>query len=342
MITPPLLRHGQHIKPHYRTSQKSSTDGFAKNPSQTIENPHRADLVKRYDKKTPASKVPTAVGLIDQKFRDAISYSKTLPEAKGIPLAIIVIVFLMLMWPITVKLKSTYFFLIDFIGLPLILIGMLALMVFAVRLELYRLSAEPIIFDRKHRSVYRLFIEQEPGFIGLFARWPVRALQFDWDLIDVEHCASLATTGATVRRNHALIFIVRKGLNDPTIIDSFNIGTSDAMITDDAVDAIWEHIRRFMEADGPHLPFNESLPLAVDPEPSLLKRLYRISPLTSFHWSLWRDHLPMMLLFLILLPLSLPFVLMWQFFNWLAYKTSKPAAWPSEVIDNLGSSSQNY
>jgi hypothetical protein len=338
MNTPRLLRHGEHVKPYYQNANKESTESLAGHPHGRRRKLHGSDLVKRYDKKTVASNSPIAAGLIDQKFCEAISYSRTLQQTSGIALAIITMVFLMLIWPASVLLKSNFITVIDIVGLPLILGAMLTILLFAARLELYRLSAEPIIFDRKTRSVYRLFIEQKPGFKGLFNSWPVRALQFDWDLIDIEHSASIATTGVTIRRNHALIFIVRKSLNDPTIIDSFTVGGSDAMITDEAVNAMWEHIRRFMEENGPHLPHNEVIPVESNLEPSLLKRLYRISPLTSFHWSLWRDHLPMMLLFLVMLPLSLPFVLLWQIFNWLAYKTTKPAIWPREVEDALGQS----
>jgi hypothetical protein len=111
----------------------------------------------------------------------------------------------------------------------------------------------PIIFDRRHRKVYRLLRDVQPGLTGLFKPWPIRAVTYEWDLLDAEHDAQVMGTGASVTRLHRLAFVARKSPKDPTIIDHFEIGTAMAQ-GEEMIAPMWEHIRRFMEANGPHLP----------------------------------------------------------------------------------------
>ncbi|MCP5787385.1 hypothetical protein NL329_31185, partial [Klebsiella pneumoniae] len=48
-------------------------------------------------------------------------------------------------------------------------------------------------------------------------------------------------------------FVVRQSADDPTIIDSFEVGNGLAQ-GEEMVAPMYEHIRRFMQAGGPHLP----------------------------------------------------------------------------------------
>jgi hypothetical protein len=182
---------------------------------------------------------------------------------------------------------------------------------------------EPTIFDRKRRKVYRVFREVQPGFKGLFKPWPLIACEYEWDLLDAEHTATVVTTGSTITRQHALVFIVRKSADDATIIDSFNIGNS-LLLGETTVAPVYEHIRRFMEDGGPHLPPGETVGGGEEPE---------ATPFTWAgykHW--WRAHRGMMVLYHAILP----FFVLWGLFNWLARKTSTPIEWPREVLDAVG------
>jgi hypothetical protein len=209
------------------------------------------------------------------------------------------------------------------------------LAVYAIRLELFRPIDEPTIFDRKHRKVYRIFCEAQPGLKGLFKPWPLRACEYEWDLIDAEHNARLVTTGSTVRRDSSLVFNVRKSVDDPTIIDSFNIGNSLIFSLDETVAATYEHIRRFMEEGGPPLPEGESLP-QPKPRKGFWARVWLATPFSPSYWRAWRDELPMMLLAHVVFPLTIVLGGLWLFFNWLAVATSRPIEWPPEVVAAVG------
>ena len=121
------------------------------------------------------------------------------------------------------------------------------------RTDLFNLSDQPIIFDRKHRRVYRLFGEIPEGRLRLFKPWPTRVCAYDWDAIEAEHHYEGMVTGATYASNHRLMFLVRKSAHDTTVIESFQIGNP-TDLSEELTAGMWEHIRRFMQEGGPHLP----------------------------------------------------------------------------------------
>lgn len=204
----------------------------------------------------------------------------------------------------------------------------------SARVELFRPEDEPTLFDRKHRKVYRVFREAQPGWLGLFKPWPLRATEYDWNLIDVEHQAVLTTTGSTVTRYHALVFLVKKSATDQIIIDSFTIGNT-MELGELTVPAVWEHIRRFMEENGPHLPPGETLAPSQPPQDFALS-LAAVGPFGASYRRWWQDNAGFMILIHVLFPIFVPFFLLWGFFNWLSYRTATRIEWPPEIVETVG------
>ncbi|MEO7496157.1 MAG: DUF6708 domain-containing protein, partial [Massilia sp.] len=202
------------------------------------------------------------------------------------------------------------------------------------RMELFRPADEPVIFDRKHRKVYRIFHEVHPGIQGAFKPWPIRAAEYEWDLIDVEHNAKMVTNGSTTSRYHNLIFIVRRSADDPTIIDSFNIGNG-MVLGEATVPAVWEHIRRFMEADGPHVPPGETLNDAPAPR-SLWENLSAIGPFGPNYRLWWKELTGLMMIVHVMFPFFVPMYAGMGICSWLSNLTSIAIRWPQEVIDAVG------
>lgn len=338
---PPLIRHGTHVKPHY-VPEPGDIDSWAGiSTDEARPDGNDTGIVKRYNKRQQAGETPQTLGQIGQIYPQAISYNVNLAGLRGLSLMAGVFTLGGMLFSVSLgweMFEADYWLLGPFVIAASILAGT-TIFLWTVRLELFRPIDEPTIFDRKNRKVYRIFCEAQPGWTGLFKPWPMRAVEYDWDLIDAEHTATLVTTGSTVRREHALVFIVRRSADDPTIIDSFNIGNSLIMVTDDAVDAVWEHIRRFMEENGPHLPPGETVTVAP-PTRSLWQKLLDISPFRRTYWEWWREQLPLMLLAHVLFPVSIPFVSLWLFLGWLSEKTARPIEWPPEVIEAIGPSIQ--
>lgn len=341
MSAPPLISHGSHVKPHYVPAQGEVDSWAGVSTDEARPDGYDTGIVKRYNKRQRASDVPQALGLVDQVYPQAIRFNANLAGLRG--LSLMAGLFTLIGVPLGVSAGWQWLGEGNWIFGPFIIVASIlagtTIFLWSARLELFRPIDEPTLFDRKHRKVYRIFCEAQPGWTGLFKRWPMRAVEYDWNLIDAEHTATLVTTGSTVRREHSLVFIVRRSGDDPTIIDSFNIGNSLIMVTDDAVDATWEHIRRFMEEGGPPLPPGETITV-TEPKKSLWQKLLNISPLRSTYWSWWREQLPLMLLAHVLFPISIPFVLLWLFLGWLGEVTARPIEWPAEVIEAIGPSIQ--
>ena len=337
-----LIRHGENVKPHYSPEPGQTENWAGKSTPEERPDGNNSGIVKRYSKRTKAREIAVSLGLISRVSSDAILYSSPSEIGlRGLALISGLLGASFSIWWFFYTAPDIYFWPIKtFLDIPLwfispiFLIAGITLLLWTIRLELFQPIDQPIIFDRKHRKVYRIFSEAKPGWKGLFKPWPMRACEYDWDLIDAEHNAKIVTTGSTIRSEHTLIFIVRKSPDDPTIIDSFNIGNG-LLVIDDAVDAAWEHIRRFMEDNGPPLPDGETL-LQPTPRKGLLARVRDVTPLGKPYWEWWREQFPLMLLAHVLLPLSVVFIGLWVFFSWLAVKTSKSIEWPPEVVVAVG------
>ncbi len=220
----------------------------------------------------------------------------------------------------------------------------------------------PIVFDRAHRKVYRMAQQRVPGLKGLIQPWPVKALAYDWDLVDAEHNSELVGSANLARRLHRLLFVVRKSADDPTIIDSFEIGNGLAQ-GEEMVAPMYEHIRRFMEERGPHLPHrDEALDERSDDLPTWWQACGRAGPWGNRYLWWWKNDKFMSVLHHLLLGTSL-FILYFFYTKgsqwvdlaalgffwislsmvwgqgtgiWLMAHTSYRLDWPAAVHDAIG------
>lgn len=303
---------------------------------------HVSGIVKRYSKCQSASARPMAMGWIKRTYGGAIEYAGITKDIRGAGLMMAALLGTMIG---AAGVYGAYTMLPDrgWFSLVLSCITLLFTLGFTAysylwmgRLELFRPADEPTLFDRKHRKVYRIAREVQPGLKGLLRPWPLIACEYDWDLIDAEHHAALVTTGSSAYRQHELLLVVRKSADDPTIVDGFRVGNAFTM-NDAIADAVWEHIRRFMEEGGPHLPTPDE-PLADATPPTTWRDSMEAinSPFGPNYLRFWRRR-PFIALFAhIGFPVLLPMTLLWATGNWLSYKTAIPIRWPQEVIDAVG------
>jgi hypothetical protein len=337
---PKLARHGEIVKPAYAPSGASKTSWAGQSTDAERPDGRFAGIIKRYQKHEVGADVPISFGLIKARYSDSIEYT-------GIPKGIRGLIMTAGLITVSMPLAACIMFITDILRegihrpfdafIFLILIFFLGVGAYlalrSIRLDLFRPEDEPIIFDRKHRKVYRIFRETYPGAAGILKHWPMRAAEYDWDLIDVEHNATLTTTGSTIMRYHTLIFIVRKSATDPTVIDSFNVGNG-MQLGEQTVPAVWEHIRRFMEEQGPHLPPGEKV--VLPPSQSFLQSVIS-TPFWPQYRRWWKEQDGLMILGHLLFPVFLPAFLLWVLFNWLNYKTASSIEWPQEVLDAIKS-----
>ena len=335
-----LLRHGEHVKPHYALAQGKIQSQAGTSTDETRIDGEVSGVVRRFRKHQTASSTPIAMGWIKASYVQAIEFTASAQGTRGMLLLWGILGTGLVLWPTLISFSVTDWRYQNIFDIPLLIFPFLFLGFciilpwWTTRLELFRPEDEPTLFDRQHRKVYRIFRETQPGWRGLFKPWPLRAAEYNWDLIDVEHQAVLTTTGSTVTRYHNLVFLVKRSADDPTIIDSFTVGNPMEYV-EATVPAVWEHIRRFMEENGPHLPPGERLAPANPPQ-TLWQSLAAVGPFGPSYQRWWQNYSAFMVFIHILFPVFLPFFALWGFFNWLSYLTAIPIAWPAEVRAAVG------
>ena len=332
-----ILHHGEYRSPYYKPILGNGPSWAGRSTDAERPDGQVSGIVRRYKKTERACTETVTMGWVKACHHDAIEY--TARGGTGMRgLMMIMGLFGCGISVFAVSMFGDSFAWGDWLfGLITTVVFSLVGVVFVLktfRSELFCLEDEPTIFDRAQRKVYRIFREVQPGFLGLFKPWPVRICAYDWDLLDCEHTATVTGTGSTVTRYHALVFIVRKSAKDPTIIDSFNIGHS-YQLGEPTVPAVWEHIRRYMEENGPALPPGETF--APSPRPqTLLQSLSAVGPFGSNYVQWWKDATGQMILGHLLFPVTIPFFLLWGMLNWLSYKTSVRVDWPVEIREAIG------
>jgi hypothetical protein len=286
-----LLPHGQHVNPAY--------EGGAAGESSAEERPDALvhGTLSRFGKRQAASGTAQAFGWIKATYPDAIEYAGQKQALEG---GIMMGAFLfapggvagfgmltfaaVFLWSDSVLASLVMF--LSAIGAALFTYWVI---LFPLR-HVWRTPRDlPIVFDRAHRKVYRMAQQRSPGLKGLIKPWPVVALAYDWDLVDAEHNSEFIGSANTARRLHRLLFVVRKSADDPTIIDSFEIGNGLAQ-GEEMVAPMYEHIRRFMEERGPHLPHrDEPLDERSDDLPTWWQACGRAGPWGNRYLWWWKN-----------------------------------------------------
>ena len=359
---PELLPHGRYLDPRHAggvsgasTDEERSAGGLA-------------GTVKRFRKDKYGSGEARAYGWIKATYRNAIEYSGMKQDIEG---GIMMGAFLgvmvggsLLAIGLVQMLEASDIFEFAFgLAWAVASAGLLSWLVLTPLRHTWRAPRDlPTIFDRESRRVYRMVRAVQPGLKGLFKPWPVLAVGYEWDLLDAEHDVEVAGSAATVTRLHRLAFVVRKGADDPTIIDHFEVGN--AMAQGEAMVApMWEHIRRFMGGTGPHLPHpSERLDSRADVKPTWWQACGEAGPFGSRYGWWWRHQFFLTAFYHLIVGLSLGFSLYFFSLNgspvsflvmivawvilsinwgqgtgkWLLAHTSRTYDWPQEVKDAVG------
>jgi hypothetical protein len=335
-----LQSHGRRVRREY-APLPGQLEGMAGTSTDDQRKGGQASgIVTRYQKRESTFRRPQAIGWIKTVYPAAIEYTGVTKELKG--LAFTFGIMFGLMFSIFGIGTSSYMFkdapwndlawmVVCFCVLVAGLTTGAYSFAFFIRHDLFCPADLPIIFDRKHRKIYRILREEHSGFRGAFKRWAIAACEYDWNLVDSEHQATAYTTGGTTQRNHFLMFLVRKSEADPAIIDSFQIASS-MVLNSELVDSMWEHIRLFMEENGPHLPTADE-PLAdLVPPVSWWQSMGAVEPFGPNYFRNWRDATLLTLALHVLFPVTIPMFLLWGTGNWLSYKTAIALEWPEEVM----------
>jgi hypothetical protein len=341
-----LIKHGEFVAPEIAllVSQEPA------NPDPDAMN----GVLERFSKIHAASDNPSAMGNVSAVYADAVALMSAAGSAqmRGVGLMSLLFITAIIFWAVPFMAVA----LMDEISAPSIsiwgvtvyIIGGYILWRFGIRMlpvlwrmDMFAADVEPTIFDRKHRKVYRLFMPIDgSGGKGAWTGKPIhlQAVEYDWDCVTAEHRVELITRGNSVARIHRLVMVARDytkpGEKYGRILEEFEVGNAMAL-GETTVPMLWEHIRRYMEENGPAVPPGEPLQVFERPR-NLWQSMGVVSPFgPRFGWW-WRTNRFMTVFALISFPFTLPFSLLWAICNWISHMTMRKTIWPDEVHALVG------
>ncbi len=310
-----------------------------------------------YEHDRAAAPEATTNGWVRGVYRDAIEYTTSDKRSRGVAFlfggVLTAVVAGSMCWLISLVIRDR-FFQVEPLGLfdylvvfpsffVFLLIGLFALYFFG-RLEFFKPQDLPILFDRQRRKVYRL-VEDQDERGRTKRRGQVTVIEHDWDDIIAEHGVTTYTTGSSASRQHTLALMVRDKNpgdftgpitpeNTPPYVDGFALGDG-KVLSEFTTPRVWEHVRRYMNENGPPLPPGEQLADTSVPV-TWWDSLGAVSVFGPGYIKRWRESWGWMLIMHLLSPLMLPLAILMATTNWLSYKTAYPVAWPQEILDKVG------
>ena len=330
-MLPPLVRHGQ-----FNGTPNPKKTGVRSSKKTKVYKP-----VTRYKKSRQAAETVNALGLISTTYKNAIEYRTIPSHVRGLSLFLGTIIGGLSVWCgwkfFSMFLDHGSLHIAEYILLSMVALTVLfglMVFVFALRVELFRPIDEPVIFDREHGKVFLIGRAVAPGLSGLFKSWPVRAYEYKWKLIDAEYHMKTTTTGSTRTTWHSLLFIVRSSASNDKAIGTFHVAPP-TLLCESTVGPFWEHIRRFMEEDGPHLPPGETRTYLEVPT-SLWQSMGAVGPFGPNYFYWWKNHPFYSVVFHLFSPFIFPMCTAWAIMNWLSYLTAIDVQWPHEVAAAVG------
>jgi hypothetical protein len=307
----------------------------------TMEGVGNGRLISRFERNQPASEQTRAFGLIKQTYQDAIEYRTIPAQVRGLIFlfglagALVPIFGVPTMYADLVEhdnpSKFDYVFMAILAAIALFTV---LILVYTARLEFFRPIDEPVIFDRKNRKIYRVFRAVQPGLKGLFQRWPLQTAEHRWDTVTGEYRVTITPTGSTVSASHALHFVAVERQGESTLLHDFQVANP-LLLGESTVGSFWEHIRRFMEENGSHIPPTEAVNVESVPA-TLWQSLGAVGPFGPNYVKWWRTNTTTTVVMHLFIWLVLPFSLVWAVFNWLSYATATSVPWPDGVMDAVG------
>jgi hypothetical protein len=211
---------------------------------------------------------------------------------------------------------------------------------FMLRADMIGHRHSPVLFDRAARKVH-LFVSQPPRWWQLWRWTPTQRIEsFDWSCIRAEVVEIVQAGGAGVpRKDYALTLAVVQEPGSTQVRARFGVGLGYPW-SPEPILSLWEHLRLFMTAKGPHLAPGDTV--FVDQTEGFWRSLGFLQPLLSpgaKGWltgstfsGAWWFSLPFSVFALVMLPLSAACGLI----RWITLQLRREPQWPDEILNSVG------
>jgi hypothetical protein len=169
----------------------------------------------------------------------------------------------------------------------------------------------------------------------LWGRVPAEVQTYDWACVRGEIAQVVVFTGDIVRRESGLVFAVTESPGSNKVVARVGIGPSIGYGQNELLVERWEHIRRFMQGEGPAWRPDDVL---YEPdEPTLGAALkWGLPVLEDGLVNTWRNHHPGLAFIFTFLTLAWPVFALIGLMRWLCHKVLAEPRWPADVEAALG------
>jgi hypothetical protein len=284
----------------------------------------------------PSSKSPNSGGAAIEAYPHGLAYGNMMTMLTGY-LAFGVLVLLLPIWLLFASSQLSEF---NAASAVFDAAGLLVLL-FMLRFDLTGYRYAPTLFDRKSGKVH-IFKDNT----RLFSWWPLwggggqyEILSYDWACVRAQVTRFKTFTGTVAQDNAALQMIVLAAPGDTRVVGQFGLGLTSSAIAVQPLLNTWEHIRRFMEHEGPLFVEGDG-PNAALFEMRLARCIFFgqpfIGPGSDEHRK--NPDLGAILWQIIAIPLF-PLTMLYGLIRWASFHIKSKPTWPPEVLASVGGAS---
>ena len=204
---------------------------------------------------------------------------------------------------------------------------------FLLRWDITGYRYAPVLFDRAAGKVH-VFFDQTLLFrwLPLWGGGKYEIETYDWSCLRGQVTRSRVFTGNTAQELASLSCVVVRGPQDPTVVAQFEVGGSTNALAVQLLLDRWEHVRRFMEHEGP-LFVQDDGPYVPPATQSLWGALCWGQPLIGPG-----RHAPSvgMVLAQIFTAFFVWFTVPFGLVGWLCFHIKDKPKWPAEILASVG------
>jgi hypothetical protein len=201
---------------------------------------------------------------------------------------------------------------------------------------------QPALFDRANGKIH-VFVDEGITWWKLWELTPRSRIDtWDWSCARAEVAEFIVVAGSGVpRREYALVCAVTDQPGSRKVAARFGIGLTSSHDGGQAMVERWEHIRRFMNEDGPHLAPGDSLFLDESTHKlwaALTWGQPLLGPGSKIWWTgeaingCWFFTIPAGIFFLIFLPFSIVAGLL----RLLSHAAKREPKWTKDILAGVG------
>lgn len=198
------------------------------------------------------------------------------------------------------------------------------------------------LFDRNAGKIHLLSDHSMP-----WAPWRSKLKSYDWLCVRAEVDTVTLVTGPVVRMEAGLRCVVMDRPNGDTVVDQFVLGVNmPAQHIQPLLDT-WEHVRRFMQREGPLFFDQHDMPNKTLGRQPLWRHLVagpklQIWATFDMFRIAWSDKSLLAVFAGIIGIACLPalvFTMLWGFLPWISALAKRDPEWPTEIIASVGGAS---